>query len=57
MKKSEALTPEKSTASKVHGVAPKQGKKSISMREIDREIRTYRRETKIISEVGPARRG
>jgi hypothetical protein len=41
-----AVAPEKRTLHKIRGAARKQGKNSISMREIDREIRAYRRELK-----------
>jgi hypothetical protein len=46
MRKSKAAAPKKGTLSKVRGAAGKQSKSSMSMREIDREIKAYRRERK-----------
>ena len=38
------IAPEKKTLAAIRGAARKQGKNKLSMREIDREIRAYRRE-------------
>ncbi|MGO9647423.1 MAG: hypothetical protein ACLPOO_05155 [Terriglobales bacterium] len=51
-----AVAPEKRTLNKIRDAARKQGKNRISMREIDKEIKAYRRESKVISEAEPARR-
>jgi hypothetical protein len=56
MRKSKAVAPKKVTLNKIRRAARKQGKDRLSMREIDREIKAYRRESKIISEAGAARR-
>ena len=46
MRKSKAVAPKKGTLNKVRSAARKQGKSSLSMREIDKEIKAYRRELK-----------